>query len=358
MSVVSVGLFSVRKTLIFLVSLRVVKWRDDIGSILIAALAIVIAELVVGGLMPMALSISFLPVPFFVWILIPVVLVTVVFLGGRLRKSRAKGAPSFRTVPRKPMLPIETQNVTRFRVKWNVLIGRDGLADEIRFYVEGPYCPYCDYELDSMTDYALLGWKKQYVWKCAVCGNSYPRPKEYLFREDRVAGRLAGRDWRKREEHPERVDKSDVRLKKVEETLSSLAEVVARESGKVPNLDVVFGDLSERLRVSQGRKTIPFRLSNEGSMNCRNAGFHLYFPKGIQVLRGRGYDEFIAQFGSFKGCHVVKITYRSLEAGYHVRIPITVLMPPDLYGETRIACTMLGDNLERKDKDLLLEIIA
>ena len=94
-------------------------------------------------------------------------------------------------VMRSPEHIHETHQVKNiFGVNWRVLFGSHKFLasndNDIYYYVEGPYCPLCDYELDEKTVPKLLGYSKKHCWYCEDCKKFYDRPKKQLFNEEDV----------------------------------------------------------------------------------------------------------------------------------------------------------------------------
>lgn len=83
----------------------------------------------------------------------------------------------------KPRHINEEIELERFGVKWRALVGSRFLGNFIDenfyVYIEGPFCPVCDYELDRKTKTRWLGLALMYVWRCAPCDKNYERPEEY-----------------------------------------------------------------------------------------------------------------------------------------------------------------------------------
>jgi|SRR3989338_728972 len=84
----------------------------------------------------------------------------------------------------------QTYQLKDFGVNWKVLLGsRVFIAtneNDFYYYVEGPYCPTCDYELDKKTVPKLFGYFKKHCWYCQDCNKFYDRPKKQLHNEEDV----------------------------------------------------------------------------------------------------------------------------------------------------------------------------
>lgn len=156
----------------------------------------------------------------------------------------------------------------------------------------------------------------------------------------------------------EKIGESNEKLSGVGEAILLLVDLMAREAGKIPVLNADFDEDIERLKMSQGVKSIRLRLRNEGTMTCRNPMFDLYFSKGIEVRKGKGYRNLIGKYSNREGIHVAKFSRGSLSPGYTLYVKIEVFVPDNVFGEKEIECCLMGDNCERVDKNLVLDIIV
>jgi len=92
-------------------------------------------------------------------------------------------------VPRRPHSLFETVPLKQFGVNWRVDIGTNSVNlrnPHLIYYASGPFCPKCNYELDSKTAPKLFGYYKKEIWYCDNCNKEYERPKKQLFNEEKV----------------------------------------------------------------------------------------------------------------------------------------------------------------------------
>lgn len=61
------------------------------------------------------------------------------------------------------------------------LKGTQFVQDFYYSVVDGPFCPLCDYALDSRIKSKWLGLANEQVWHCGSCNKEYERPKHYLL---------------------------------------------------------------------------------------------------------------------------------------------------------------------------------
>jgi hypothetical protein len=131
------------------------------------------------------------------WLVSPIAVGLIVSLVVRRRAKaqRVGGAAWLHTPAVMPSLPVV--QYPRFRmygVNWRVTVGYDAFSSPTRnnllAYTEGPYCQYDNYELDERRRVTLFGGTR-YEWTCAICHRAYKRPKDNLFHEDEVVGKIA-----------------------------------------------------------------------------------------------------------------------------------------------------------------------
>lgn len=96
--------------------------------------------------------------------------------------------------PRRPEF-VESHGVANhFGVKWKFQEGSDMpfnlSGEDNRVHVEGPFCPICDYKMDSLSISTWFNISSKAVWHCAECEKNYRRPKKYLYDERDVVVKL------------------------------------------------------------------------------------------------------------------------------------------------------------------------
>jgi ribosomal protein L37AE/L43A len=116
---------------------------------------------------------------------------------------RRKHRRGFVSVGRRKPEIIDAQfDMSVFDVKWRVMLGYSSiyrLSEFFGVYVQGPFCPICDYELDLKQKPRLFGWLTKEVWHCAQCNHDYDRPSKYLYDEEEIVKKMIEAELSKQE---------------------------------------------------------------------------------------------------------------------------------------------------------------
>ncbi len=155
-----------------------------------------------------------------------------------------------------------------------------------------------------------------------------------------------------------RIAESNENLERLGQTLLSLLDVMASESGKVPKLIVAFTDGTEEVTLSHGERVIPLLFQNSGSLPCRNAFFDLILPKDTEAREGEGYENTVGTYGEFKGRHRVLVSSELLRPDYHFIHQVNIYVPSTIVGKKELLCFSSGDNCEGTQKKLVMNITA
>jgi len=150
-----------------------------------------IVTLIINKLLPETFSLNFFSVsleiiPRFVYIL---VIITAIFWWTLPKRKSWKelNKVGFHFLSPKPKYITKIYEILAFGVRWKVLKGNDSIIkfpeENIYFYAEGPFCPYCNYELDSKIVPLFLGYSSRSCWYCEDCNKMFKRPKKQLFNE-------------------------------------------------------------------------------------------------------------------------------------------------------------------------------
>jgi uncharacterized protein with PIN domain len=138
---------------------------------------------------------AFLGIQTFLWNnalgIILFVLTVLIMLRAYQVAKRVKSVGPLIYVPKnKPERIIAKFIGTFYDVRWRMLYGTYSIYNPAYIYVEGPYCPQCDYELDTKTGSTFLGLKVKHIWYCAQCKKDYKRKRDYPNEEDVVEKRV------------------------------------------------------------------------------------------------------------------------------------------------------------------------
>jgi ribosomal protein L37AE/L43A len=135
-----------------------------------------------------------LEVPFWITILAIIFLIPTVAMVSRRRRRGI--VASFGSPRRPPEAYVKNVEHNYAGVKWKILYGRAGRyrkAEPYAFCSLNPYCPECDYEMESEK----RGWLfKRYYWKCDRCGEFYRCPTPHPYNAHEVVKRLVEADFR------------------------------------------------------------------------------------------------------------------------------------------------------------------
>jgi len=137
------------------------------------------------------------------WTLPPVTFSVLFIVSARIFRARKRSRRVFIGFGRQRPKIVEAEgHIDAFGVRWKIILGYSGylrLKDEFQVYVDGPFCPTCDYELDIREKPKLFGWLTRKVWHCASCSQDYNRPSKYLYDEEETVGKIVEADYRRRE---------------------------------------------------------------------------------------------------------------------------------------------------------------
>lgn len=107
------------------------------------------------------------------WVMVAIILMVIPIVVMLVRSHYISKNISF-VVKDRPLYPIHTRTfeMNRFGVKWKVLYYDNPLSLEkpYAFADGGPYCPDCDYEMQTEKRGIIT---KKYFWKCYRCNKSY-----------------------------------------------------------------------------------------------------------------------------------------------------------------------------------------
>jgi hypothetical protein len=91
-----------------------------------------------------------------------------------LRKNKI--TPFIVAIPSRPNHVIAEFDCDMFGVKWTALYGGTIGPSKPYVYIDGPYCPKCEYEMGAEKRGILF---KKYHWKCVPCGKYYKCPEQH-----------------------------------------------------------------------------------------------------------------------------------------------------------------------------------
>ncbi len=122
-------------------------------------------------------------------IIVLVLVVRIIIVHNQVHKPKI-----FSAVKRRPRYIKDETEITHFGVKWIVKRGalfRGDFIDQNYYsFAEEPFCPTCNYQLDSMVKKKWLGLAKKSVWHCGRCNKDYDRPRDYLYEENQTVEKL------------------------------------------------------------------------------------------------------------------------------------------------------------------------
>jgi Zn ribbon nucleic-acid-binding protein len=105
----------------------------------------------------------------------------------RIRRANRKVITVIHKRPRYIAKQIELEY---FGVKWRALLGSlfrgDFVDGDYYVFIEGPFCPQCNFALIRKTKSKWKGLSISNIWHCVPCGKDYERPKDYLYEEDEI----------------------------------------------------------------------------------------------------------------------------------------------------------------------------
>ncbi len=133
----------------------------------------------------------------YAWFIIPVSIGLIYYsIARHVRLQQATNLPYGFYAGLSPLDSIIGQMEARyFDVKWEVdighYIGSALINGKPLTRVHGPFCPKCNYELDSYKKLSFFGWKDKYFWRCEPCDIEIQRPEKSLCKEDEVVGKYA-----------------------------------------------------------------------------------------------------------------------------------------------------------------------
>jgi len=111
-------------------------------------------------------------------------------------RKKFRNRKMFAVVKQRPRHIVKNGELNHFGVKWNVLIGSLLRLTDTYTFIEGPFCPTCNFKLISRIVGKWLGLASKPVWHCATCNKNFDRPKKYLYEEDEFVEKIVGSQFR------------------------------------------------------------------------------------------------------------------------------------------------------------------
>lgn len=96
------------------------------------------------------------------------------FIVGSVYKNKRYGGAVLFALGRPTRVDTKV-SINMFGVKWIALIEEN---ESPYVYIEGPFCPKCDYEMEANVKRKLFGLIRKYIWNCVPCDIEYKRPRE------------------------------------------------------------------------------------------------------------------------------------------------------------------------------------
>lgn len=118
-------------------------------------------------------------------IIFSLVVISIAIITGMVHSHRYRSRDRWKALarPYRPTRVAEPVDISLFGVIWKGVIGAHQSRHKPYCYLDGAYCPDCNFELYEMTTSKRASRKKTYLWKCSNCGFEQERPKQYLFEE-------------------------------------------------------------------------------------------------------------------------------------------------------------------------------